>query len=57
MADALNEKKVIRSDPTSVEVPEANGESQSVELANNGNVIDDGLQRGLKTRHLVSEWV
>ncbi|ORY68656.1 amino acid permease [Pseudomassariella vexata] len=29
------------------------GEIRSLEVANNGNIIDDGLQRGLKDRHLI----
>lgn len=33
------------------DVPQEEGE---ITLASNGNVIDDGLQRGLKNRHLVS---
>lgn len=29
-------------------------EASATAVADNGNVIDDGLQRGLKNRHLVS---
>lgn len=40
----------VASTPTSEEA----GEIIPTTTASNGNLIDDGLQRGLKNRHLVS---
>ncbi|KAI5921240.1 amino acid permease [Camillea tinctor] len=45
--DAVDEKAPTASSPD-----DSNIEIGRAELASNGNVIDDGLQRGLKNRHL-----
>jgi amino acid transporter len=48
--DSANEKNVATDselDPTTDEI-----DALTHGLASNGNIIDDGLQRGLKGRHL-----
>ncbi|KAI1631486.1 amino acid permease [Biscogniauxia mediterranea] len=47
VSDVVDEKTASTSSPDNATV-----ETGRVELASNGNVIDDGLQRGLKNRHL-----
>lgn len=36
------------------DVPDVNDGAYGTAVADNGNVMDDGLQRGLKNRHVVS---
>ncbi|KAI0601099.1 amino acid permease [Biscogniauxia sp. FL1348] len=53
MTAALLVSDVVDEKTTSTSLPdEAKAGTGRVELASNGNVIDDGLQRGLKNRHL-----
>lgn len=44
----------VVEEKTSTSPDDTPSEAGEVAHASNGNVIDDGLQRGLKNRHLVS---
>ncbi|KAK3659098.1 hypothetical protein LTR56_001535 [Elasticomyces elasticus] len=48
-SSAIEDSKIASVDIVSTSA----GESEKFALASNGNVIDNGLQRGLKNRHLV----
>lgn len=48
MGDIVDEK-IVAASATSVS---EEGVGESPNLTSNGNVLDDGLQRGLKGRHL-----
>lgn len=51
--ETYSEKTPV-ADLSAVESPHQAGVLQPTTFAANGNVIDGGLQRGLKSRHLVS---
>ena len=50
--ESMNEKDAVTTNVSPKGHPEVAGEIVAHAVANNGNVIDDGLQRGLKSRHL-----
>ena len=51
-AESTGEKDAVTTNVSHQGQPEVVGEMITDTVANNGNVIDDGLQRGLKSRHL-----
>ena len=50
--ESIDEKDAVTHHVSPQGHPEVAGEIVAHAIANNGNVIDDGLQRGLKSRHL-----
>jgi amino acid transporter len=53
--DAKGDKLAVIADSDSngrQEIDESAVEGENRDFATNGNLIDDGLQRGLKSRHL-----
>ncbi|KAJ9150923.1 General amino acid permease AGP3 [Pleurostoma richardsiae] len=51
--DPQTDKKVALDSTTGPTSSDSGADTASIALADNGNVLEDGLQRGLKNRHLV----